>query len=574
MHDKPKPEYVSLCQQPNTTLASVREALNTATLTEADRRPLLAALTTTARVLNEPLAALPADYRTLVARIAKVHPRELGVSRKRLQNLRSDLRRAFEAVGMREPRTAAVLTPAWRHLLELVTGKQDRFAVSRFFRFCSEGGIRPEAVTDDTLTAFRAHIDHIDYCRDPYTVHRKLCRVWNRMAPLGGGWPATTLAVPQKDRSWAHGWDAFPASLRQDTEAWLDEQAGDDPFAETAPMKPLKPQTIATRRVHVRQWASALVHSGYQAADLRGLADLVTPHAFKAAMTFLISGERAASRTQAPALGITMIAVAKRAGIKGEALDRLRGMVKRQRFRVGLGRRGLTEKSQEVLRRLDNRSLRYDLLTFPRRVLADVRRDDRVTREGALRVQTALAVELLTMTAIRRTNLASLHLDRHLRWTRSPLATTVHLLLPAHEVKNEIDLAFELPAETVKLLEVYLQEYRPFLTTEANRHLFPGTGTRFKKPARLSRQISDHIHAETGLTITAHQFRHLAAKLTLEANPVNYEGARQLLGHSSLETTVQHYAGEERAAHVRLYDELILRQREAAVLPIRARGGL
>ena len=39
--------------------------------------------------------------------------------------------------------------------------------------------------------------------------------------------------------------------------------------------------------------------------------------------------------------------------------------------------------------------------------------------------------------------------------------------------------------------------------------------------------------------------------------PGDYESVRQLLGHRSLATTVEHYTGVERAANLRRYDALI-----------------
>jgi integrase len=224
----------------------------------------------------------------------------------------------------------------------------------------------------------------------------------------------------------------------------------------------------------------------------------------------------------------------------------------------------MTKKNQEMLRQLDNPARRRDLLTFPQRTLEEVRRSPGRSHGDALRVQTAVAVEILIKTAIRRANLAAIDLDRHLRWTRTRKSITAHLVFDGPEVKNGKDLAFELSGETVALLRTYLDDYRPALVDGPNRYLFPGKGPEHKVAHRLSNQIARHVHQRTGVTLTAHSFRHIAAKLTLEDNIVNYEGARQLLGHSSLRTTTEYYCGEERLAHLRRYDALVERQREDA----------
>jgi integrase len=181
-------------------------------------------------------------------------------------------------------------------------------------------------------------------------------------------------------------------------------------------------------------------------------------------------------------------------------------------------------------------------------------------------VQVALTVELLLMTALRRANIAGLHLDQHLRWTRTPRATTVHLVLDGHEVKTGQDLAFQLPAETIDLLDIYLHDYRPVLTGPDNRFLFPGRGTGPKAAHRLGEQVRDHVYTQTGIRgANMHVYRHIAVKLMLDTSPTNYESPRQLLGHGSTATTMQYYAEHTRSSHIRRYDDLILTERQRAI---------
>jgi integrase len=73
------------------------------------------------------------------------------------------------------------------------------------------------------------------------------------------------------------------------------------------------------------------------------------------------------------------------------------------------------------------------------------------------------------------------------------------------------------------------------------------------------------VYVQTGLKITTQSFRHIDVKLMLEANPTNYEGPRQFLGHTSVATTTTYYAGEERSSHIRLFNGLIEKARATAV---------
>jgi len=45
------------------------------------------------------------------------------------------------------------------------------------------------------------------------------------------------------------------------------------------------------------------------------------------------------------------------------------------------------------------------------------------------------------------------------------------------------------------------------------------------------------------LQLSPQQFRHLGAKVVLDAEPGNFETVRQLLGHKSLHVTVSAYTG-------------------------------
>jgi integrase len=66
-----------------------------------------------------------------------------------------------------------------------------------------------------------------------------------------------------------------------------------------------------------------------------------------------------------------------------------------------------------------------------------------------------------------------------------------------------------------------------------------------------------------GVKLTPHQFRHLAAKIILDANPGAYELVRQLLGHKDLKTTTKFYAGIDTRRAGRAHADLVARLREA-----------
>jgi integrase len=172
--------------------------------------------------------------------------------------------------------------------------------------------------------------------------------------------------------------------------------------------------------------------------------------------------------------------------------------------------------------------------------------------------QMAVAIELLLLTGLRAKNLARLELDRHL----VPLGKKLMLIVPAAEVKNGIDLTFDLPTESVELLRWYLK---------SSRRAEPGCMALFlnadglpKDQDTLAIQINATVKRYLGFTVNPHLFRHIAAHMYLLRNPGGYEVMRRVLGHKRMETTSKFYAGLESLAAARHFDDEILKLRANA----------
>ena len=103
--------------------------------------------------------------------------------------------------------------------------------------------------------------------------------------------------------------------------------------------------------------------------------------------------------------------------------------------------------------------------------------------------------------------------------------------------------------------------YRPLLSHHAGDALFPRASEgEPRRQGNLGQALSDKIKRETGLTLNAHFFRHFAAFLFLCQRPGEYETVRRLLGHKTLQTTMDFYAEmTSKAAHDR-YDEEVLQK--------------
>ena len=71
--------------------------------------------------------------------------------------------------------------------------------------------------------------------------------------------------------------------------------------------------------------------------------------------------------------------------------------------------------------------------------------------------------------------------------------------------------------------------------------------------------------------LTPHQFRHLSAKVLLDAEPGSFETVKQLLGHKSLKTTVGAYAGIDSRRAARHHQRLVEQALAAHPVPGRMR---
>jgi integrase len=529
------------------------------TLTPQQRQDMTSALRTLAAALGRQPEELPAHPGDLSARLKGVSPAMAGVSTGRWRNVKSLVRQALKLTGLATVpgRSLVPLSPEWATLLSLLPNQRLRTGLSRLARFCSAAAIDPGQVDDGVMASFLDAMRNEGMINKPRSVHRTACVTWNRAAAIPG-WPDRILTVPDYRKHYALPWSTFPASLKVEADAYFTRLAGGDGLEELD-FSPLKPNSIATRKQQLHEFISALVHRGRDPATLRTLADVVAIDAVKDGLLFFI--DRPEGKAMKHALDIaSMLRALARHWVKVDEaqLSALKGICKR----LNPGNRGLTDKNKMALRQFDDPANVYALVTLPQRLVKDAAKL-KTPQARALQVQTALAIELLLMAAPRLENLVGIHLERHLnRW---PKGNVVHLVIPGPEVKNGVPIEVALPASTVQLLDLYLKEHRPVLLKGQSDWLFPGRDGKAKSDQAIRANIVGAAKRLCGLTITPHQFRHINAKLYLDAHPGAYGVVRLTLGHKSVETTTQFYCGTETAAALRYHDEHILKLRKTPV---------
>lgn len=533
-------------------------------LSKMQRRDRISALKRIAEFLNLEPDQIPADTTWLRLRLSKLSPPALGVGNKTFSNLLSTLRRVLEDTGLTGKSGSRIiqLDGAWKllHQTMLATGDMRlRNGLGRFMRFAHNNGIAPEGVTDGTVAMFREALALSEIRRDPDQAIYYLTTAWNRARKAVDGWPKRSLTVPDRTNRVSIGWDAFPASLKLQTETWLNRGASEDIFDLSAPDKVLSPETIRHRRGQVLRFASTLVHTGTPASEIDQLSVLANTNSAKRGLRWFVERNGGESSGVIGNLAQMLVTLARHLGKEDVAQD-LSVLAKR----LTPTYRGMTEKNRDRLRPFQDKGELQRLLDLPARLL-DQAESQSNPQKAALRVETAVMVGLLLYCPIRIGNLTGIDIERHLvRVGRGP-GERVHLVFRAGEVKNRVELEFPLPEGLARLIEHFIQVHRAHLTEHQGRWLF----SQRKADAPMSRhtagkRISKTIRSELGLAFNPHLFRHLAAHIFLQANPGNYDLVRRLLAHKSTSTALDFYTGIETDTANRAFASLIDRLKEGS----------
>jgi integrase len=111
-------------------------------------------------------------------------------------------------------------------------------------------------------------------------------------------------------------------------------------------------------------------------------------------------------------------------------------------------------------------------------------------------------------------------------------------------------------------LYAFRNEIAPAVIGFRPHSLFISKKGKPRTKATLRVAIERTVLRHVGIKITPHQFRHLAAKIHLNANPGAYEVVRQFLGHGDIRTTTRSYAGPDTRRAGRAHAALIQQLRE------------
>ena len=348
-------------------------------------------------------------------------------------------------------------------------------------------------------------------------------------------------------------WSLLPASFRRDVDDYLCWAGRSDPFAADARPRALAPRTLRLRRDQIHAAVSALVETGTKPATILSLADLVTPLHLKSILQRRlesVGGEENAFNNN---MGTMLVLIARDwVKVDGPLLAELKRLVGKLPVPVI----ELTNKNRRFLRQFDDPKTLRRLVELPERLWAEVRRDSRPSFRTLAKAQAALAIAILTYMPVRLQNLSSLTFDTHL-FVRAGAGAISTLELSSGEVKNKNEIAFDVPPQITKMLIEYRERIAPKIIGHRPIRLFVNVDGTPKSDRTVEWLISTYVKRRAGIVLTPHQFRHLGAKVLLDAQPGAFESVRQLLGHKRHETTVNAYAGIDSRRAARHHQRLI-----------------
>jgi integrase len=220
---------------------------------------------------------------------------------------------------------------------------------------------------------------------------------------------------------------------------------------------------------------------------------------------------------------------------------------------------GLTDKNLALIRQVLTPGVWKRVVKLPLEMMATARsQQSHAPLRAAVTAQLAAAIAILAPAPVRLANLTAIKLGTNLIKPDGP-DSNYWLVFPDYDVKNRVKLNHPLEQYLTRLIDEYVHDFRPALMRGSNEDwLFPGQRGGAKGKVSFSGQITQRIYKATGLRMTVHQFRHAAGAIILQRRPGEYELVRQLLGHRSVQTTINAYVGLENIQASEIFHKIIM----------------
>lgn len=163
---------------------------------------------------------------------------------------------------------------------------------------------------------------------------------------------------------------------------------------------------------------------------------------------------------------------------------------------------------------------------------------ERITLSQAIAYRDGLMIALLAFAPLRRKNLVSLEIGRHLIGK----GTNQYIVIPASETKTRVQIEFAIPALLLSYLDVYLAVVRDRLVKDPScQALWINPRGAALHYGAIGNIVSRHTASRLGMRLTPHDTRDAAVTTWALADPSKIGTATDLLSHSDHRTMQKHY---------------------------------
>lgn len=583
------------------TLAEVLAAVEAASddkLSPAYRKAIASDLLRISEIVGAPLDTIRAERSTLIRKLNTVHSQRVrsgsrvGVSKKRITNLKTSLNKALKVFGAKaesKPITnvAAPWRMLWLALPEPKTGSYLRPRLSRLIRKMDERALAPAtldgASADEAAQALLADYEADPLTKQPAHQMRRTIRSWNEAVETIPGWPQAPI-TPLPTRQIRIARDAFPTSFIQDVAKLhqaLREVGQEDDVSfvdslmnETTPrMTAYRPDTIKSTVDTLYNAAITLVENGQlELEEVRGVPDVVEP-ARVALFLDQVKTRTGADRqtnkksTIAGYASDMLRAARHHADVDEASVGQLRRLCRRAN---GFLPKQMTQRNRERLAQFQDPEAILDLEDLEIELINEAE-TQRLANGGEATASTAftymrgLALWLLRVTSYRRRNILRLS-NRNIEWP-SGTGRVGFLWLESSDTKTRRELAAELDPQLVRAMRHFWTHFRPAVTSDpANDHLFASSQASggHVHESSFATQLSKTIARRTGLDFNFHFGRHLTAEILLSDDRANMSVVSETLGHApGSPTAARHYTAMSQRQAGRTVQDLRTKRRKA-----------
>jgi integrase len=534
------------------------------------------------KVIGRNADQIPAAPQDLTPLIQSAFPARYGIRAKRWSNAVSAIRGLLRACGLHAPlvRRQSPADPAWLALLLTIPGKNERLRILAFACWCSDRGIRPDDVTEQTLA------DYAEF-RRTMTIRTHLTQLissirifWNRgVRAQVPGWPRRLLSAPRRPHVEALPLNSFPVSFQNELTEYLTKHTAPDAFD---PDRNLwRPATVnEVRRCLIRAASLAARRVGGP-ENIRSLANIVTIEAVEFVLRHLYDRAGGVWGGYAGNFATYLLMLARdHVRVDTTALARITELreivVKRRREHR---KPGLSERVAERIMPFDDPKLLRRFFKLPQVLYEQahkmLHKENRPVRAAQMHEQ-GLMLEILHNDPMRRFNLATLHFDDFKRDERGQI---VRLWVSAERTKNGIAIDTPVSSELSRHLMRHWTVYRPKLRGSDSPWLFPSPQGKPRAVGNVTKTLGRIVTRSLGVTFTPHMVRHIIATSIYRTNPNSGVVVQRILRHASIKTTERAYGMMSNAGSSAAWQEDLHRYRNATArrknrTPVRRRKGV